>query len=133
MSKVLKHDGLWKTEEDIDNHLSSLNKTKSLEALKAQINVRIKVLGCQASRKMALSKASINDLKLYLLELSVVEVDELHLPLASVLCNPMSLAGKSFMQVWEDDSTTALSEKQYRGQVIRIVCDSKNALTEDSC
>ena len=120
---VLKHDGLWKTEEDIDNHLSSLNKTKSLEALKAQINVRIKVLGCQASRKMALSKASINDLKLYLLELFVVEVDELHLPLDSVLCNPVSLAGKSFMQVWEDDSTTALSEKQYRGQVIRIVCD----------
>ena len=64
-------------------NLLFLNKTKSIQVLKSQINAGLMILNCKLPRKISTSKSCPEVLKENLLEIDLldVEIDEKHTPI----------------------------------------------------
>ena len=69
-----EHGGVWLAVQDVKDN-STLSKTKAKALLKAQINIRTKVLKCVPDKDL-LSKASVPDLQRYMTRLLSIEVPE---------------------------------------------------------
>ena len=100
---VLESGGIWMTEQDMENNTKHMGKVKLFAALKAQINIRIKVLKSK-SKKVIFTKSSINQLKECLLEVITDPIDDDKQELYAMLQRPDDLVGRRVSQKWSDDS-----------------------------
>ena len=101
-SNVYQNGGLWTSGEEINSALQGLSKTKATAAVKAQINVRTKVL--QLNDGTVLMKNNLNALKERLQKLINAPVSGELLDLYECISNPLSMLGNSFRQRWKSDS-----------------------------
>lgn len=101
LETMVQNGGLWEA-ADIAAHVSSITKTKAKQLLTAQINVRAKVLNTVLQDKIALSKASVEELCAYLLKLVEKGVPEDRHDLVDILNNPPSILGLEFAQKWAE-------------------------------
>lgn len=105
--------------EDIAANTAGLSKTKTRQIFNAQINVRTKVLKTpiDASDKVPLSKAPVDDLKAYLVKLIEAGSSEETGDLLEIIVTPSSIVGMSFSQKWEDDGAV----KYVDGDIVDFV------------
>ena len=99
---VYSHGGVWLTPQDVKENTNNLLKTKAKLLLKAQINIRIKVLKCVPDKenKVLLSKATVTDLQRYMVSLLSIEVPEEAHDMIDIIASPESLVGMLFVHQW---------------------------------
>lgn len=106
LESVYNNGGLWENEEDIEKALGGMNKTRSLVCLKAQINVRVKILKCCTGEGRVFLKNDVEYLKGSLLKLIHADVSEDVLDVYELLLHPRSLVGTSFSQRWRSEDSS---------------------------
>ena len=92
--------GLWASQHDMDNNLQNLSNSKAIAAIKAQVQVRIKILNCESS--ILISKASFTELKAVLLVLIHQAVPFEMQDLLEIILDPESIIGSNFAQRWSE-------------------------------
>ena len=105
--------GLWEPSE-IEIKLEGLSMTKSRSLLRKQIMVQRELVGRRVEDKIAVSKASVEQLVDYLTKLLRCPLSEQGLFIDPVLREPLKLINRHISHVWEDDSG---EEVWYRGHI----------------
>ena len=118
---VMVNGGLWTSTDDIEKNISSVSKTRKTQALAAQINVRTKVLKTNITKKIVISKSTVSELKVFLINLMKSGTPNEMKDLLEILVAPISIVSNNFVQQWEDDENTVWVE----GEVIDYISDTR--------
>lgn len=102
VEEVYHSGGLWQNDKDIEDNVKNLRKGAAVKAVKAQINVRVKLLKCKADEKIALSRATLAELKQHLLVL-MSRVPEEMKDMEQLFLVPESLIGHRFLHRFNVD------------------------------
>ena len=106
---------------DTIDSLKGLSKTKTVNALKAQILVRLKVPKCEQQRKVILGKCSVEELQGLMAETMSIAVPEELDDLYELMLDPRRMVGS---QRWNQDDTM----KWYSGQIVSCDVTTKGLL-----
>ena len=124
LEETYSRGGLWTDMVMMNDSLKGLSKTKTVNALKAQVQVRMKVLRCEPQRKVILGKCSVEELQGLMAEtMSIAVPEELH-DLYELMLDPRTMVGSSFSQRWDQDGTM----KWYSGEIISCDVTTKGLL-----
>ena len=123
--------GLWKTDEEIDQAVKSLSKAQALLALKGQVRFRMDILGCvhPENRKIAFTKATQQDFENYLKELTHAPIPENKEEIFLIIDDPAAIVGFSFNQKWSEDGVDSMCP----GSILRLVNPQKKHEAEYEC
>ena len=92
---------MWLTAEDVEEGLLRCqSRTSKLHALKTEIIVLTKIIGVKLDHHIFISKASLDDLKEYLLNLLAVKHDAGQQKLVVMVNDPSSLVGVQVNHTW---------------------------------
>ena len=116
--------GLWTDSLMMNGSLKGLSKTKTVNALKAQLQVRMKVLRCEPQTKVILGKCSVEELQGLMAETMSIAVPEELDDLYELMLDPRRMVGSSFSQRWNQDDTM----KWYSGQIVSCDVTTKGLL-----
>ena len=110
------HGGVWLTSQEVKENSDHLSKTKAKVLLKAQINIRIKILKCEPDKenKVPISKATVAELQRYMINLLNIEEPEQVHDLLDIIAAPESLIGMLFVHQWIIDDEMS----QYDGSIV---------------
>ena len=111
-----EHGGVWLTSQEVKENSDHISKTKAKALLKAQINIRMKILKCEPDKenKVPLSRATVVELQRYMINLLNIEEPEQAHDLLDIIAEPESLIGMLFVHQWIVDDEMS----QYDGSIV---------------
>lgn len=116
--------GIWQNSDEMEHNLRGFSKTKAMNAVKAQINVRTKMLKCVDVDKIVLGKCSLSELKDYLGIVMHAGMPAAAEDWFDLVCNPRSLVGCSFIQKWVNENDKV---QWFEGEFVALEIQKKQA------
>ena len=112
--------GLWSTCGEIEDNIKQLSVTSAKSVLKAQINIRTKVLKCPGEH-ILFTSAMVDELKEHLVKLTRAEIPSDYVTLYNIIRDPMTLTGLTIKHRWADESKCTHT---YNGQIVEFMTDT---------
>lgn len=124
LDNVYQNGGLWTDEHQIVSNCNKLTKSKAITAVKAQINVRCKVLQMDQKKKVLFTKCTLPELQVCLAEIINGDIPEGLEDLLEIMTDPRSIVGGKFSQAWEQDGNKDI----WNGEVKKLRTNKHNQL-----